>query len=147
LTFQTFIAFKEKVHYYLINFLEMFSTISRSINLDKVWFFKPYFEHLILLRNSNSTKGNSHGNSWKSPWLQMLPLCLGGCCILLGSHVSNLHLCSSLSSLQLSFIPITYLFIVRRWLWAQVKGLQHWHCFLFSLNCNFLFIKHERNKS
>jgi len=122
LTFQTFIAFKEKVHYYLINFLETFPTIWKSFNLDKVWFFKPHFEDLILLRNSNSTRGNSCGNSWKSAWLQMLPLCLGESCIFLGSHVSNLHLCSSLSSFQLSFIPRTYLIIVRRWLWTQVKG-------------------------
>lgn len=122
MTFQTFITFKENVHYYLINFLEMFPTIWISFNLDKVWFFKPYFEHLILLRNFNSTRGNSCGNSWMSSWLQMLPLCLGGCWILLASHVSNLHLYSSLSSLQLSFTPRTYLIIVSRWLQTQVNG-------------------------
>jgi hypothetical protein len=50
--------------------------IWRSFNLDKIWFFKPYFEHLTLLRNSNSTRGNSCGNSWLTPNASTLFWCV-----------------------------------------------------------------------
>lgn len=88
MTFQTFIAFNEKVHYYIINFLKTFPTIWKSFNLDKIWFFKPYFEHLILLKKFNSTRGNSYGNSWLTPnastlswWVLHFPYVLEiGCC-------------------------------------------------------------------